>query len=338
MKKMMLTIPEACHENWDAMTPVQKGKFCGSCQKEVIDFTNMSDAQLVAFFKKPSTGSVCGRFMDGQLDRSIDLPRKRIPWIKYFFQFAIPAFLFSMKATAQGKPRVVVVDTTRPVIETPQVELVGKITVKQQPGINGKVIDEKGEPVAFSSIRIKNTPVGLAADSSGRFRITGPFVFSGTYLVISSAGFQEKEIFVEAFPDLYKELVIQLTALPPLQEVTVVSFGIIRMGGAMSKVVKSESFFTPEKPKERASDLNIFPNPASSGGSVTIDCKKLEEGDYTLQLLTTGGQLISTKTIRLDKKTGRVKLDIPTVATGTYFIQLHNKAVEKSQSARIIIQ
>ena len=104
-KKLQLSIPTPCHENWDAMTPVEKGKFCGSCQKQVVDFSDMSDRQVAEFFKKPSTGSVCGRFMSDQLERDIEIPRKRIPWLKYFFQFVIPAFLLSIKsssAKAQG--------------------------------------------------------------------------------------------------------------------------------------------------------------------------------------------------------------------------------------------
>ncbi|MES1223720.1 MAG: T9SS type A sorting domain-containing protein [Bacteroidota bacterium] len=105
-KHIQLSISDPCHENWDNMTSVEKGKFCGSCQKQVVDFTNMSDREVAQFFKKPSTGSVCGRFMQDQLGRSIEIPKKRIPWVKYFFQFALPAFLVSMKATAQGKVKV----------------------------------------------------------------------------------------------------------------------------------------------------------------------------------------------------------------------------------------
>lgn len=116
-KKLNLTIAEPCHENWENMSPDAKGKFCGSCQKTVVDFTNMSDRQVAEFFKKPSTGSVCGRFMTDQLDRSIDIPKKRIPWVKYFFQIALPAFLVSMKASGQrntqGEYKVATSDTTR---------------------------------------------------------------------------------------------------------------------------------------------------------------------------------------------------------------------------------
>ena len=100
-KKIQLHIPEPCHENWDNMTVADKGRFCGSCQKQVVDFSDMSDREIAQFFKKPSTGSVCGRFMQDQLEKTIEMPRKRIPWMRYFFQFALPAFLFSLKTSGQ---------------------------------------------------------------------------------------------------------------------------------------------------------------------------------------------------------------------------------------------
>src|SRR4051794_32739861 len=97
MKKLNLSIPEPCHENWDRMTTDAKGKFCGSCQKSVVDFTTMSDRQLGEFFKK-TTGSNCGRFHEDQLHRDIEIPKKRIPWVKYFFQFTWPAFVLFLKS------------------------------------------------------------------------------------------------------------------------------------------------------------------------------------------------------------------------------------------------
>ena len=120
-KKIQLTIPKPCHEDWNAMTPVEKGKFCGSCQKQVVDFSTMSDRQVAEFFKKPSTGSVCGRFMTDQLDRTLEIPKKRIPWLRYFFTIALPAFFLSIKTSAtrtQGEPKIrnVDADSTRPSI------------------------------------------------------------------------------------------------------------------------------------------------------------------------------------------------------------------------------
>jgi hypothetical protein len=113
-KSIQLSITDPCHENWDSMTVAEQGRFCASCQKQVVDFTTMSDAQLAAFFKKPSTSSVCGRFYDDQLNRDMQTTKKSIPWIKYFFQFALPTFLMSARAVAQGgvsikKPEVSIV-------------------------------------------------------------------------------------------------------------------------------------------------------------------------------------------------------------------------------------
>src|SRR5215213_1531254 len=98
MKKFNLTIPKPCHENWNQMTPDEKGRFCGSCQKTVIDFTGVGDRELAAFFKKSTTGSVCGRFQKEQLNRDIIVPKKPIPWLRHFVHIAWPAFILMLKS------------------------------------------------------------------------------------------------------------------------------------------------------------------------------------------------------------------------------------------------
>ena len=70
MKKKVVQyqIEEPCHESWEAMTPDSKGRFCNSCAKPVVDFTSMSDRQVLQFMSA-ATGSVCGRMTSRQLDR-----------------------------------------------------------------------------------------------------------------------------------------------------------------------------------------------------------------------------------------------------------------------------
>lgn len=66
---MKISINEPCHENWDKMTPNDKGAFCLSCQKNVVDFSNKTLSQIKDFFKKKAGNeSVCGRFDESQLD------------------------------------------------------------------------------------------------------------------------------------------------------------------------------------------------------------------------------------------------------------------------------
>lgn len=65
---MKIEINDPCHENWDAMTPNEKGAFCLSCQKNVIDFSKKTIDDIKDFFNElPLTEKVCGRFKEKQL-------------------------------------------------------------------------------------------------------------------------------------------------------------------------------------------------------------------------------------------------------------------------------
>jgi hypothetical protein len=101
-KYISIQIPTSCHEDWDSMTAATQGRYCNSCEKTVIDFTSMSDTQLANFFAKKKE-NVCGRFYSDQLDTAIAIPKRQIPWLKYFFTITLPAFLFSQKGFGQKK-------------------------------------------------------------------------------------------------------------------------------------------------------------------------------------------------------------------------------------------
>jgi hypothetical protein len=248
-KRIQLNIANPCHESWDNMTAAEKGRFCGSCQKQVVDFTNMSDSQLAAFFKKPSTGSVCGRFYEDQLGRSIEIPKKRIPWVKYFFQFVLPAFLLSAKAVGQVKPKAraaaktaealpincnMVMGNLAPVEAVQKVRLLGDTTVYQpiqnskntvtlSPAklkpvsqiaspvmIHGIVLDENDSPVPFASVIIKGTKMGTMASDVGVFEIEKPLSAKEITLQVSSVGYEQAEITVDQETDLTKDLLVRL--------------------------------------------------------------------------------------------------------------------------------
>lgn len=67
MKKMRISIENPCHEDWQGMTPQAQGRFCSACEKTVIDFSRMSDAEILQYFSQPRTEKVCGRFKSEQL-------------------------------------------------------------------------------------------------------------------------------------------------------------------------------------------------------------------------------------------------------------------------------
>ena len=58
-----------CSRTWESMAPIEGGRFCDSCAKPVIDFTNWRKEEIQAWFKeKPDT---CGQFLPHQVDRTL---------------------------------------------------------------------------------------------------------------------------------------------------------------------------------------------------------------------------------------------------------------------------
>lgn len=70
MRSLTIQISQPCHERWAAMQPNEQGRFCASCQKTVVDYTNLSDQELVRLLAKSSKTS-CGRFYNEQLNRPL---------------------------------------------------------------------------------------------------------------------------------------------------------------------------------------------------------------------------------------------------------------------------
>lgn len=71
MEKIILQVKESCTADWGKMTAKEQGRFCGKCEKVVVDFSEMSDQEIVDQIKKSSKG-LCGRFYEDQLLRELD--------------------------------------------------------------------------------------------------------------------------------------------------------------------------------------------------------------------------------------------------------------------------
>jgi len=64
---MKISIPKPCNENWNEMTPQQQGAFCKVCAKVVVDFSSMSDEEVLRYFENKKEEKTCGRFRVSQL-------------------------------------------------------------------------------------------------------------------------------------------------------------------------------------------------------------------------------------------------------------------------------
>ncbi|WP_299271850.1 energy transducer TonB [uncultured Psychroserpens sp.] len=63
-----ISIPKPCHENWSEMTPNEKGRFCQSCSKTVVDFTKMNTNEVQEFIHEHKHHRICGHIRQNQLD------------------------------------------------------------------------------------------------------------------------------------------------------------------------------------------------------------------------------------------------------------------------------
>jgi hypothetical protein len=91
--KYKINISEPCLEDWDKMAPNDNGRFCGSCSKNVVDFTNMMPDEIQVYFQKHN--NVCGRFKNSQLDSlTIQIPNRIIySQTKYHKIFLLALFI-----------------------------------------------------------------------------------------------------------------------------------------------------------------------------------------------------------------------------------------------------
>lgn len=69
----IVRIPEPCHEDWNAMQPDAKGKFCNSCSKSVFDFSNKTDTEIRDILIEYKDQKVCGHFKKTQIDRPLNI-------------------------------------------------------------------------------------------------------------------------------------------------------------------------------------------------------------------------------------------------------------------------
>lgn len=68
---MNIHIPKPCHEDWDKMTPNEKGSFCAKCCKTVVDFTTKTTEDIRNYLQEKAGQKVCGRFRQDQLSKPL---------------------------------------------------------------------------------------------------------------------------------------------------------------------------------------------------------------------------------------------------------------------------
>lgn len=168
MKKYTISIPEPCTVPVNEMTPVEGGRFCSNCQQRVVDFTGMTDQQMINYFERYGMG--CGRFHSSQLNREIPVRASRNTWV--------PAALLAGMLT----------------IITPET---GKAQQKQ---ITGIVKDStNGKPLPGIFVKLKGSKLSTFSKKDGLFSLTIPEneTEKPLRLIVICIGYISKEILLK---------------------------------------------------------------------------------------------------------------------------------------------
>jgi len=187
------------------MTPNEKGRFCQSCQKSVVDIQSWSDEKLLNFLSE-SKGKACIKASKHQLDRPlIHAPSSRLKWNAYiggflalFITSAVPAQSNCLPPTKVQSQRNGMVPVIQSKDSTGSVRNV----------IAGVVLDSiTKEPIPFCQVVLiagdMNEMInGVISDVNGRFS----FAYDGDtltklFLEISYVGYEKKRVRVTDFQD-----------------------------------------------------------------------------------------------------------------------------------------
>jgi|SRR6218665_80426 len=335
--KIQLEISGPCSANWGKMNRTEKGRFCQSCQKEVIDFTGMSEQQLALFFKS-NKKAVCGKLRNDQLRQELTVPRKRIHWFRYLLQVALPALIFSNKGSAQGavasrvKVEAVRKDQESLRIKVPEIDVAPIVRE-----IKGHVVDGQKQPVSGASVMKKGTSEGTVTNALGEFTLKVNDEDPIVYLEVSSVGYAGRTIGVKRDEPAIVELVLNEVWMGEV----VVTIGTVSVKEKKTKPVKTE----PVKLIQTNMDtlytfFKVYPNPVMTGSSLNIELTgRLKEGYYTLAISAMDGRSVFQKNeLWIDAEARVMNISIPPLLAGSYALGLRNKKDGKVYSQMIVIK
>lgn len=94
-----IRIEKPCHEKWRNMLPNDEGRLCLSCQTTVVDFTQKTNEEIIAFFNRKGNAHFCGKYRSDQ----VIIPGKpvRFKWLATAL-----AFLFGLSFLASCRKHV----------------------------------------------------------------------------------------------------------------------------------------------------------------------------------------------------------------------------------------
>ncbi|MEO6720383.1 MAG: carboxypeptidase-like regulatory domain-containing protein [Ferruginibacter sp.] len=339
MKKIQLSIPDPCHQSWDHMTPTQQGRFCNACAKEVIDFSQMSDTDVLNYFSIVNKDKVCGRAYPDQLNRNIEtMPAKKISW---YWHYAIAFFLFFSKSTTAKAQGLVIINTqcskrTKPLNINNRLQ---QLRLLASPTITGTIQTEDGRSIPFASIKRLHSNDGIGADEDGKFLLKIDSL--PCIIEISSLGYETKQVSINDLSE--KKIVLQQTS--ELMDGVVVtsprnySLGVLVGGLSITSTVVKRNFIKDTVERFFNPAIKIYPNPIMQGHAFTVALSLKQTGSYTIQIINAAGIVLLERKINvLVKKHNEQLVSSSSWSCGIHYLRVTDDKGKNIGACNIVMQ
>ncbi len=167
------SIPQPCPKSWAAMTPTAAGRHCAACATEVVDFTRLSEAEILALLARQGGRPVCANAFASQL-----APAPASRWRRWLVAgLALLGWQPVASSCASKPPQAP--PTSAATATTPD----ATAPEARQLIIRGQVLDgANSAPVAGVRVLINGTEFGTTTDDKGNFEL----VMARTWAPIAS--------------------------------------------------------------------------------------------------------------------------------------------------------
>ncbi len=186
-----IKVTTPCSENFNNFKATQKGGVCGSCKKEVIDFTRMNPQEITNYFQTKATHNTCGRFKNNQLTtyKSTLHNRSKFNLMSRVGIAFLTLFTFSTLQAQNLKKQDDATESNLSAVSQ-------KIDNDKNIVIKGTVT-HNGLPLPGADIFLKGSNVGVQTDLEGSFEFSEKLK-RGDILIFSYLGYTTQEIAISS--------------------------------------------------------------------------------------------------------------------------------------------
>lgn len=177
-----LDITSPCEEKWADMKLDGNGRHCMQCVKTVIDFTKMTDAEIIALLQQKN-GNICGRLHKHQMNKALIAKTPLKPsncWGKLLPVMLLIGMSEGLVAKEKTVNKVVSIAT----ITERKADKKGK-SKETKSFIRGRVLDDIGEPVYGATLEIADAGIVTKADVDGYYKLYIPDSFKNSKILIT---------------------------------------------------------------------------------------------------------------------------------------------------------